>query len=103
MKTYKDTDEIEACKNFLLWTVLDEFTIGHMQFFIRMYAIVDEDDVINLFGVFTDSLDTTKSPVFEHTNEYLRYAICLYNQDHIYKGLNGKNCMGDPAKNSKRG
>ncbi len=95
MKTYKDTMEIERCKHFLSWRVSDEFTIGHMQFFVRMYSVVDEEDVLNLFGVFTDSNETTASPVFEYLNEYLRYAICLYNQDHIYRGLNGKNCLTD--------
>ncbi len=102
MKLYKNTQDIECSEDFLSRRVSDEFTIGHMHFLIWMYSVVDADDVINLFGVFTDSNETTVSPVFEHKNEYLRYAICLYNENHIYRNLNGKNCLGDTTKNSKR-
>ena len=61
METYKDTQDIERSEDFISWLVIEEFTIGCMQFFVRMYVLEEGDDVINLFGVFNDSNEKTKN------------------------------------------
>jgi hypothetical protein len=109
MKTYKDTAEIERSEDFISWLVIEEFTIGNTQFFVRKYVLEDGDDVFNLFGVFThhnaftDSIEKKISPVFECKTECMRYAIELYNENYQHRYLNGKNCLGDSSQNSKRG
>ncbi len=99
MKTYKDTLEIERSLDFITSIIKETFMIGGMQFFIRAYILEEMDDIRNLFGCFL--LDSTNSPVFETYTECLKYAMKLYNEKS--EEINGKNCMGDPAKNSKRG
>ncbi len=101
MKIYKDTVEVERSEDFISWLVIEELTIGDMYFFIRQYILEDGNDVLTLFGVFTDGM--LYSPVFEHRLDCFRHAMSLYNENYKHRHVNGKNCLGDTTKNSKRG
>ena len=101
MKQYKDTKELAFSDETISITFKERIFIGQMQFEIYMYVVVEDDDTRVLFGCF--HITDEPSPVFDLMTNVLRYAINVYNEKLICVGVNGKNILGNPVKNGKRG
>jgi hypothetical protein len=99
MTTYKDTVEIERSLDFITSIIKETFMIGSMQFFVRVYVLEEDDDVVNFFGCFT--LNSKISPAFDSHTECLRHAMKLYNENLDRQDLYAKNHLGDSIKDSK--